>query len=87
MLDEVKELEATGYAYEGADASFELLAWRILGKVPDYFTVEKFDVTVEHWIGKRSASTSRSRSRSSRPRSTATLMMAAEGIGPSMLWT
>src|SRR6266550_303870 len=50
LLDEVKELEASGYAYEGADASFELLARRILGKVPDYFTVEKFDVTVEHRI-------------------------------------
>ena len=26
-----------GYAYEAADASFELLARRMLGKVPDYF--------------------------------------------------
>ena len=27
-----------GYAYEGADASFELLARRLLGEVPRYFT-------------------------------------------------
>jgi len=47
LLDTVKEREAIGYAYEGADASFELLARRVLGKVPDYFAVEKFDVTVE----------------------------------------
>jgi 2-isopropylmalate synthase len=47
LLDEVKEREALGYAYEGADASFELLARRVLGKVPDYFRVEKFDVNVE----------------------------------------
>ena len=47
LLDEVKEREAIGYAYEAADASFELLARRMLGKVPDYFDVEKFDVNVE----------------------------------------
>jgi 2-isopropylmalate synthase len=47
LLDEVKRREAIGYAYEAADASFELLARRILGKVPNYFLVEKFDVNVE----------------------------------------
>src|SRR5271156_3470203 len=50
LLDEVKEREAIGYAYEAADASFELLARRLLGKVPRYFDVEKFDVSVEHRI-------------------------------------
>jgi 2-isopropylmalate synthase len=47
LLDEVKDKEAQGYAYEGADASFELLARRSLGKVPDYFEVERFRVNVE----------------------------------------
>jgi 2-isopropylmalate synthase len=47
LLDEVKRREAIGYAYEAADASFELLARRILEKVPSYFNVEKFDVNVE----------------------------------------
>jgi 2-isopropylmalate synthase len=47
LLDEVKGREASGYAYEAADASFELLARRVLGKVPDYFDVEQFDVNVE----------------------------------------
>src|SRR5271170_6730863 len=50
LLDEVKEREAIGYAYESADASFELLARRLLGKVPRYFDVEKFDVSVEQRI-------------------------------------
>ena len=36
LLDEVKDREAIGYAYEAADASFELLARRLLGKVPHY---------------------------------------------------
>jgi 2-isopropylmalate synthase len=56
LLDEVKDREAVGYAYEAADASFELLARRILGKVPDYFDVERFDVNVEqryNALGKR----------------------------------
>jgi len=50
LLDLVKGFEAEGYAYESADASFELLAWSVFANVPDYFTVEKFDVTVEHRI-------------------------------------
>jgi 2-isopropylmalate synthase len=47
LVDEVKEREALGYAYEAADASFELLARRLLGQVPNYFDVEQFDVNVE----------------------------------------
>ncbi|WP_374546613.1 citramalate synthase, partial [Rhodoblastus sp.] len=47
LLDAVKEKEAQGYAYEGADASFELLARRVLGHVPVYFEVERFRVDVE----------------------------------------
>lgn len=47
LLREVKEREAQGYAYDGADASFEMLARRILGSVPDYFDVDSFRVMVE----------------------------------------
>jgi 2-isopropylmalate synthase len=47
LISIVKEREATGYAYEGADASFELLARRTLGAVPDFFEVEGFRVMVE----------------------------------------
>jgi len=47
LLETVKDKEAQGYAYEGADASFELLARRILGHVPNYFEVERFRVDVE----------------------------------------
>src|SRR5499433_2994133 len=36
LLEIVKEREAIGYAYEAADASFELLARRTLAKVPNY---------------------------------------------------
>jgi len=50
LLELVKEREALGYAYEAADASFELLARRTFGKVPAYFDVTKFDVNVEHRV-------------------------------------
>jgi len=47
LLRDVKEREAQGYAYDGADASFELLARRTLGTVPHYFDVLSFRVIVE----------------------------------------
>ena len=47
LLEEVKGREALGYAYEAADASFALLARRMLGTVPDFFAVESFRVMVE----------------------------------------
>ncbi|MEJ1969057.1 MAG: citramalate synthase [Rhizomicrobium sp.] len=47
LLEEIKQREFLGYAYDGAEASFELLARRALGQVPDYFEVESFRVLVE----------------------------------------
>jgi len=43
----VKEREAQGYAYEGADASFELLARKTLHSVPEFFAVTSFRCMVE----------------------------------------
>jgi len=47
LLEDIKQREFLGYAYDGAEASFELLARRALGQVPDYFDVESFRVIVE----------------------------------------
>ncbi len=47
LLDEVKSREFQGYAYDGAEASFELLAQRTLGAVPEYFRVERFRIMDE----------------------------------------
>ena len=47
LLREVKEREAQGYAYDAADASFAMLARRVLGGVPSYFDVDSFRVMVE----------------------------------------
>ena len=46
ILDEVKDREFSGYSYDGADASFELLANRLLGKVPEYLKVKNYNVNV-----------------------------------------
>lgn len=47
ILEEVKTREFDGYSFDGADASFEVLARRALGEVPEYFKVESFRVMVE----------------------------------------
>jgi 2-isopropylmalate synthase len=44
LVDLVKEREFAGYAYDGAEASFELLARRALGEVPEYFRLDSFRV-------------------------------------------
>jgi 2-isopropylmalate synthase len=52
LLDEVKDKEAQGYAYEGADASFYLLAKRIMGDAPHYFDIERYSVAVDRRFSK-----------------------------------
>ena len=47
ILEVIKEREDQGYAYDGAQASFELLARRELGLMPDFFEVKRYRVTVE----------------------------------------
>ncbi|MDA1089816.1 MAG: citramalate synthase [Proteobacteria bacterium] len=47
LVDTVKDMEFKGYAYDGAEASFELLARRALGTVPDYFHCSSFKVLDE----------------------------------------
>lgn len=47
LLEEVRNREDQGYAYEAAEASFELLARRMLETVPLYFSVDNFRVMVE----------------------------------------
>jgi len=47
ILETVKQQEFLGYSYDGAGASFELMARRALDQVPEYFDVDSFKVTVE----------------------------------------
>ena len=47
LLEEVKDREFIGYSYDGADASFELLARRIIGEIPRYILIREYDVSVK----------------------------------------
>lgn len=47
LLATVKEREARGYSYDGADASFAVLAHEVLRTLPSYFTVENYRASVE----------------------------------------
>jgi 2-isopropylmalate synthase len=82
LLAQVKEREAEGYAYEGAEASFALLARRALGRVPDFFTVESFRVMVERRHNALGELTTMSEAVVKVVVDGETLITAAEGIGP-----
>lgn len=47
LIAQVKEREYKGWAFDSAEASFELLARRALGEVPDYFSIGRFRVMDE----------------------------------------
>ena len=47
LLEEVKDREFIGYSYDGADASFELLARRLMGEIPRYILISEYDVSVK----------------------------------------
>ncbi|MEM7241183.1 MAG: citramalate synthase [Pseudomonadota bacterium] len=47
ILDQVKANEDQGYAYDSAQASFELVARKILGQFPKFFEINRYRVTVE----------------------------------------
>ena len=48
LAGKLKALEAEGWQFEGADASFELLVRRELGKYKQLFTIERYRVVSEH---------------------------------------
>lgn len=47
LVNKVKELETQGYAYDAADASFEILAKKSLAVVPNFFDLVSFRVLDE----------------------------------------
>ena len=82
LLDEVKAREAQGFAYEAADASFELLARGVLGGVPEFFAVESFHVSVERKVVAPGVTYSASQAVVKIRIGEERLISAAEGNGP-----
>jgi len=53
LLEQVKEREFEGYSYDGAEASFELMARRALETVPVYFRLQSFRILDERRFAPR----------------------------------
>ena len=51
LAEKLKTLEASGWAFDGADASFELLVRRELGRCNSFFRIEAYRVMSEHPAG------------------------------------
>ena len=77
MLDQVKEAEHRGYAFEAADASFELLVRKSAGVLPRWFELEGYRVVIERADGAdRSEAIVRLRLGDDR------VVAVGEGVGP-----
>ncbi len=53
LVDDVKEKEYQGYSFDSAEASFELLARRLIHGVPGYFSIERWRVMDERRFNAR----------------------------------
>jgi 2-isopropylmalate synthase len=82
LLRAVKEREARGYSYDGADASFVLLARHLLGTVPEFFTVESYRASVERRHNARGEEITVTEAVVKIQVGTERLMSVAEGNGP-----
>jgi 2-isopropylmalate synthase len=82
LLEEVKEREFQGYAYDGAEASFELLARRALEGVPEFFKLQSFRVIDERRWNARNELVTLSEATIKVEVGAQTLMTVAEGNGP-----
>jgi 2-isopropylmalate synthase len=82
LLEEIKDREAVGYAYEGADASFYVLAQRILGATREFFRVERFKVNVERRYNANGQLVTFSEATVKVVVDGETMISAAEGDGP-----
>jgi len=82
LVTEVKSREKMGYAYEGAEASFELLARRALGTVPQFFEVEGFRVIGERRFNAKGSLVNVSEATVKLLIKGEEILAAAEGNGP-----
>jgi 2-isopropylmalate synthase len=77
ILDQVKAAEHRGYAFEAADASFELLVRRAAGLLPAWFELDSYRVVIE-----RSAAEDRSEAIVRLRLGGDRVVAVGEGVGP-----
>jgi len=54
IIDRIKKLEWKGFAFEGAEGSFELLIRETLGNLPDFYEISGFRVIGDTYLGQNS---------------------------------
>jgi 2-isopropylmalate synthase len=82
LVREVKAREAVGYAYEDAEASFELMARLMLDAVPSYFQLHSFRVLDERRINAKGKQITMSEATVKLTVKGEHTMTVAEGNGP-----
>ncbi|MDX2073356.1 MAG: citramalate synthase [Alphaproteobacteria bacterium] len=82
LVSEVKAREKLGYAYEGAEASFELLVRQLLGTLPQLFEVTGFRVIGERRYNAKGALVNISEATVKLLVDGEEVLTAAEGNGP-----
>jgi 2-isopropylmalate synthase len=82
LLDLVKLREHEGFTYDGAEASFELLARRAFGEVPEYFRLSSFRVMDERRWNAKNDLVTLSEATIKVDVGNDTIMTVAEGNGP-----
>jgi len=82
LVEMVKAREFEGYAYDGAAASFELLARRALGQVPGYFGLKRFRVMDDRRMNARGELVTESEATVTTEVAGEEVMTVATGNGP-----
>jgi 2-isopropylmalate synthase len=82
LVKAVKEREAIGYAYEDAEASFELMARTMLDAVPQFFQLHSFRVLDERRINAKGKQITMSEATVKLSVKEEKMMTVAEGNGP-----
>ena len=82
LVETVKEQEFEGYAYDGAEASFEILARRALSEIPNYYRLNSFRVIDERRWNARNELVTISEATIKAVVGGNELMTVAEGNGP-----
>lgn len=82
LVNQVKELEGQGYAYDAADASFEILAKKMLSVVPNFFDLVSFRVLDERKYDAKGKIITIAEATIKIKIGSKTLMSVAEGNGP-----
>ncbi|MBM3597241.1 MAG: citramalate synthase [Alphaproteobacteria bacterium] len=82
LVELVKDREFDGYAYDGAEASFELLARRALQDVPDFFRLVSFRVIDERRLNAKGQLVTLSEATVKVHVGDGQVMTVAEGNGP-----